>query len=112
MKYLSERVGATFVYAGVAVEESPLLSGVRGAQLAGRFKLLSNPPLSYGSREQQAAWRGLLDGMEDALRLERHRAGALGRMAGYLHTRTGGRIGSLSALVREAAITAIWDGTE
>ncbi|MGW3461362.1 TniB family NTP-binding protein [Streptomyces olivaceoviridis] len=112
MKYLSERVGATFVYAGVAVEDSPLLTGIRGAQLAGRFKLLSNPPLPYGSREQQAAWRGLLDGMEDALRLEQHRAGSLGRMAGYLHTRTGGRIGSLSALIREAAITAILDGTE
>ncbi|MEU0602230.1 TniB family NTP-binding protein [Streptomyces sp. NPDC006393] len=112
MKYLSERVGATFVYAGVAVEESPLLSGVRGAQLAGRFKLLPSPPLAYSGREQQAAWRGLLEGMEDAVRLEWHRAGSVGRMARYLHERTGGRIGSLSALIREAAITAILDGTE
>lgn len=50
--------------------------------------------------------------MEDALRLERHRPGSLGRMARYLHTRTGGRLGRLSALIREGAITAILDGTE
>lgn len=50
--------------------------------------------------------------MDEALRLDAHRAGALARHAPYLHLRTGGRIGSLSALVREAAIAAILDGTE
>lgn len=34
------------------------------------------------------------------------------RLAPYLHQRTGGRIGSLSRLIRQAAITAICDGSE
>lgn len=112
MKHLSERIPATFVYAGVAIEASPLLTGNRGAQLAGRFKMVRNPPLAYGSTTQRTAWEGLVGGMESALRLTHHRPGALTRYAAYLHQRTAGRIGSLSALVREAAIAAILDGTE
>ncbi|MGW9210952.1 ATP/GTP-binding protein [Embleya sp. NPDC055664] len=34
------------------------------------------------------------------------------RLASYLHQRTAGRIGSLTRLIRQAAITAIDDGTE
>ncbi|KOT63774.1 ATP/GTP-binding protein, partial [Streptomyces rimosus subsp. rimosus] len=34
------------------------------------------------------------------------------RHAPYLHQRTAGRIGSLTRLIRQAAITAIHDGTE
>ncbi|MEV1025009.1 TniB family NTP-binding protein [Streptomyces sp. NPDC050264] len=112
MKHLSERIPATFVYAGVALDSSPLLTGPRGAQLAGRFKTVRNPPLGHGSTAQRVAWEGLIKGMDEALRLNAHRTGALVRHAPYLHLRTGGRIGSLSALVREAAIAAILDGTE
>ncbi|MEW1583476.1 TniB family NTP-binding protein [Streptomyces microflavus] len=112
MKHLSERIPATFVYAGVAIEESPLLTGNRGAQLAGRFKMVRNPPLAHGTITQRNAWEGLIRGMDQALRLNAHREGALVRHAPYLHLRTGGRIGSLSALIREAAIAAILDGTE
>lgn len=43
MKHLSERIPATFVYAGVDLDSSPLLTGVRGAQIAGRFKTLRLP---------------------------------------------------------------------
>ncbi|WP_420715352.1 TniB family NTP-binding protein [Streptomyces sp. WM6373] len=112
MKHLSERIPATFVYAGVAIEASPLLTGSRGAQLAGRFKMVRNPPLAYGSNAQRTAWEGLVRGMDQALRLQAHRPDALTRHAAYLHQRTVGRIGSLSALVREAAIAAILGGTE
>ncbi|WUC68515.1 TniB family NTP-binding protein (plasmid) [Streptomyces sp. NBC_00539] len=112
MKHLSERIPATFVYAGVALDASPLLTGVRGTQIAGRFKTVRNPPLPHGSPAQRTAWEGLIQGMDQALRLEAHHKGALVRHAPYLHHRTGGRIGSLSALVREAAIAAILDGTE
>ncbi|MFD7550419.1 TniB family NTP-binding protein [Streptomyces sp. NPDC059816] len=112
MKHLSERLPATFVYAGVAIEASPLLTGSRGAQLAGRFKMVRNPPLAYGSPAQRTAWEGLVRGMDQALRLQAHRPDTLTRHAPYLHQRTGGRIGSLSALVREAAIAAILDGSE
>lgn len=50
--------------------------------------------------------------MEDALDLRAHRPGTLPRLAPYLHQRTAGRIGSLARLIRQAAITALLDGSE
>jgi hypothetical protein len=41
-----------------------------------------------------------------------HRPGTLTTLDGYLHQRTGGMIGSLSHLIRGAAIEAILDGSE
>ncbi|MFI6155160.1 AAA family ATPase [Kitasatospora sp. NPDC051170] len=112
LKYLGERIPATFVYSAVDIETSPLLTGVRGAQIAGRFKIFRNRPLAYGTAADQQTWHALLHGMEDLLRLRAHRPGTLVRHAAYLHTRTGGRIGSLSQLVREAALIALTEGTE
>ncbi|MFI9159029.1 TniB family NTP-binding protein [Kitasatospora aureofaciens] len=112
MKHLGERIPATFVYAGVEVETSPLLTGQRGAQLAGRFKLQRCMPLPYGTAAQREMWVELVSDMEQALRLDQHRAGTLARHAEYLHHRTGGAMGSLSHLIREAALAAILDGSE
>jgi hypothetical protein len=50
--------------------------------------------------------------MEASLRLHRHRPAALTGLDEYLFGRTGGMIGSLSQLVRGAAVLAIQDGTE
>ncbi|MBI0314371.1 ATP/GTP-binding protein, partial [Streptomyces javensis] len=50
--------------------------------------------------------------LENALDLQHHRPGTLPRHHAYLHQRTAGRIGSLTRLMRQAAITAITDGTE
>ncbi|MEE1829691.1 hypothetical protein [Streptomyces sp. SP17KL33] len=50
--------------------------------------------------------------MEGTLRLHRHETGTLVTMSKYLHQRTGGMIGSLSHLIRAAAISAILDETE
>ncbi|KUL53247.1 ATP-binding protein [Streptomyces sp. NRRL S-1521] len=110
VKTLMERVPATFVLAGVNVEDSPLLTGPRGAQLAARCKLLRTPPLLSGTPEQKKMWHSLLGDMEGALRLARHRPGTLVRHAAYIHLRTGGVMASLSLLVREAAIRSILDG--
>ena len=38
LKYFSERIPATFVYAGIDVERNGLLSGTRGEQIAGRSR--------------------------------------------------------------------------
>jgi hypothetical protein len=46
------------------------------------------------------------------LQLHRHRPRTLLRLDRYLHGRTDGMIGSLSHLIRGAAIEAILDGTE
>ncbi|MEV7895344.1 TniB family NTP-binding protein [Streptomyces cyaneofuscatus] len=112
LKYLGERIPATFVYSAINIETSSLLSGVRGAQIAGRFKLFRHRPLAYATEQDRAVWNDLVQAMENLLRLRAHRTGTLVKHSAYLHARTAGRIGSLSHLIREAALIAITEGTE
>jgi len=106
-KDLTERIGATFVYAGA----TPLFTGVRGAQLAGRASLVECGafPARLGGAEP---FLDLVTTMENILDLRAHRAGTPPRSVSYLRARTAERIGSLARLVRQAAIGAILDGTE
>ncbi|PJM98538.1 ATP/GTP-binding protein [Streptomyces sp. CB01201] len=108
LKDLTERIRATFVYAGIDVTTTALFSGARGAQLAGRASLVECGafPARLGKREP---FRELITGLEAAFDLQAHRPGTLPRLAPHLHQRTAGRIGSLTRLIRQAAIT---DGTE
>lgn len=112
LKYLSERIPATFVLAGINVGASGLFSGVRGQQIAGRYTLIDTEPFPYGTTPQRQQWRQLIATMEDSLRLHRHKPGSLTRLDAYLHERTDGAIGSLSQLIRGAATEAILDGSE
>lgn len=107
LKYFTEHLPATFVYAGINVERSGLFTGVRGKQIAGRCVLVKTGPFPY-----RQEWKGLVATLENALRLHCHESGSLSRLDRYLHKRTGGMIGSLSHLVRAAAITAVLDGSE
>jgi TniB protein len=107
LKYFSERIPATFIYAGINVEREGLFTGTRGQQIAGRFSLITTTAFPYLDE-----WKGLVATLEDSLRLRNHRPGALTKLDGYLHQRTGGMIGSLSHLIRGAAIEAILGGTE
>ncbi len=111
IKDLTERIAATFVYAGIDVTQTPLFTGVRGAQLAGRASLIECGPIParLGNRHP---FTDTVTDLENALDLHHHRPGTLPRHATYLHQRTAGRIGSLTRLIRQAAITAIHDGTE
>lgn len=111
IKDLTERIAATFVYAGIDVTQTPLFTGVRGAQLAGRATLIECGPLParHGNRHP---FTDTVTDLENALDLHHHRPGTLPRHATYLHQRTAGRIGSLTRLIRQAAITAIHNGTE
>jgi len=77
-----------------------------------RFKIVRNQPLRYGSSADKQVWNALVNGMDSALRLRQHRPGTLVTHAAYLHARTGGRMGSLSHLIREAALVSLLDGTE
>ncbi|MFC0552629.1 TniB family NTP-binding protein [Planotetraspora thailandica] len=112
LKYLSERIPATFVYAGIDVEGAGLFSGLRGQQIASRFTVVATQSFAYGTSRQRAEWAALVATLEQVLRLHRHEPGTLLRHAEYLYRRTGGMIGSLSALIRDAAIEAIIDGSE
>ena len=71
LKYFTEHLPATFVYAGIDVERSGLFTGVRGKQIAGRSSS-STGPFPY-----QHEWKGLVAAMEGALRLHRHEPGSL-----------------------------------
>jgi hypothetical protein len=107
LKYFSERIPATFVYAGIDVERAGLLSGTRGEQIAGRFGMIRTAAFPRGEY-----WTGLISALEGSLCLHRHQPGALAGLGEYLHRRTGGMIGSLLRLIRGAAIQAVLDGTE
>jgi hypothetical protein len=107
LKYFSERIPATFVLAGINVERAGLLSGPRGEQIAGRYSMVRTGPFPRGSQ-----WATLVAAIEGSLRLHRHQPGTLPGLAGYLHQRASGMIGSLLWLVRSAAIQAVIDGTE
>ncbi len=107
LKYFSERIPATFVYAGINVEREGLFSGTRGQQIAGRFSLINTVPFPYTED-----WHGVVATLEDTLRLHEHQPGTLVGLDRYLHQRTGGMMGSLSHLIRGAAIESILGGNE
>ncbi|MEU3221445.1 ATP/GTP-binding protein [Streptomyces sp. NPDC006971] len=108
-KDLTERIPATFVYAGSDVTTTALFSGVRGAQLAARSSLVECGmfPARLGKHEP---FKERITAVETAL--SAHRAGTLPRHASSLHQRTAGRIGSLPRLIRQAAVTASSDGRQ
>jgi hypothetical protein len=112
LKYFFDTVNATFVYAGLDLEETGMFSGVRGRQIARRFVPITTAPFPYRTEQDKNRWASLVASMEQTLRLHRHKPGALQRLAPYLHARTAGMIGSLDQLVYEAANDAISDGLE
>jgi hypothetical protein len=112
LKYFSERIPATFVYAGIDVEQRGLFAGTRGRQIASRFTTVPTRPFAYGSATDRAHWRAVVATFEQSLRLRHHKPGALTRHATYLYERTQGMMGSLAALIQSAATDVILDGTE
>ncbi|MER5847785.1 ATP-binding protein [Streptomyces sp. NPDC002012] len=107
LKYFSERIPATFAYAGIDVESGSLLSGTRGDQIAGRFTGMATHPFPYN-----AEWKALVAQMEANLLLHEHRPGTLTRLDRFIHTRTAGMIGTLSHQIRGAAVDAVLTRTE
>ena len=89
-----------------------MFSGTRGRQIAGRFASVDARPFANGTTIQRQEWGALVATLEQALCLHRLPEGRLLCHADYLHQRSGGMIGSLAHLVREAAVEAILDGTE
>lgn len=102
LKYFTEHMPATFVYAGINVENSGLFTGLRGRQISARSVLTST-----GAFPHDQEWVSLVATLEGALRLHDHPPGFLASQSQYLHHRTGGSISSLSHLIRQAAIVAI-----
>ncbi|WP_236056463.1 TniB family NTP-binding protein [Mycobacterium sp. SM1] len=112
LKVFSERLDATFLYAGIDLLQSDLLSGHMGRQIKGRITIHEMRPYTNGTRAQRDAWEELVLGIENLLPLGRHPEGSLASLTSYLYDRTGGSIGSLRALLSDAAIATILDGAE
>ncbi|MET8748283.1 hypothetical protein [Streptomyces sp. NPDC004728] len=104
---LAQAVPVLPLYAGINIEQTTLLSGTRGAQIAGRFTLIPRHPFPYNTE-----WKSLVAALENTLVLRDHTPGTLAALDRYLHDRTGGMIGGLSHQIRGAAIDAILSGTE
>lgn len=72
LKYLSERIPATFVYAGLDMDSTGLFNGTRGKQIASRFAVLESDAFPYGTPRQREDWHALVATLEQSLRLHRH----------------------------------------
>lgn len=112
LKQLSERCGGTFVYAGIAVEDSGLLSGTREGQIRKRFELYTAHPFQITSEDGRADWGDLLLALEESLCLLNQPAGAVLDAAKDLHRLTNGEIGQVKDLLQLAAIHAMENATE
>lgn len=112
LKVFSERLDATFIYAGIDLLQADLFAGHMGRQLKGRMAVHQMRKYEFGTKAQREKWTELVLGVETLLPLGRHAAGTLETEATYLYDRTGGSIGSLRALLNDAAIAAIISGAE
>lgn len=119
LKHLANTVAATFIYAGINCEETGLFHEGRGkaneqaSQTRRRFNLLPVEPFSIADAASTREWQSLLKALEEHLVLLESEAGDLcQRLWLYTFERTNGVIGSLSALVRQAANLAIATGAE
>jgi hypothetical protein len=111
-KHLANVLPATFVFAGIGIEESGLLDDNhdRGklylSQTRGRLSLYPLEPYSVDDESDRLEWRSLVASFASQLAV--HGANDLERrLWRYLYRRTGGSIGSLSALLRRGANLAV-----
>src|SRR5690625_6964137 len=72
LKDLSNDAPATFVYAGIKLEDSGLLAGPRGEQVARRFSPLRMALYDYTTPTARRAWRGVVMAFSKALPLFAH----------------------------------------
>jgi DNA transposition AAA+ family ATPase len=112
LKSLSDFLEVTFVLAGLNLESSSVFTGPRSRQISGRYTMLRVHPYRNRTKAEGATWRNLLRSFEDHLRLRDHEAGTLEGLGDYLYRRTTGHLGSLTRLLRLAAVAAIRSGAE
>lgn len=103
LKSLSNRVPATFLYAGINIHLGPLLTGDRGQQIRGRFTSEVLHRYMRATTTEKALWKGIIQSFEHHLLLFNHHEGDLAADEQYLHDRTRGSIGSLGRLLTGAA---------
>jgi hypothetical protein len=109
LKSLHDMVPATFVYAGIDLDESELFHGALGRQISARFSEIKLTRYNLSNRDHAEQWKGLVQSFERQLPLAHHKVGSLVKLAPYLHDRTNGSIGSLGDLLVGSAIDIFLD---
>lgn len=112
LKSLSERCGGTFVYAGIDVESTGMLTDVRAGQISKRFALYAARPYGITSKAGRADWGDLLVSLEDSLCLLRQEPKSILSVAKELHVLHDGEIGRVKDTLQTEALHAIEDGNE
>ncbi|MFS0755129.1 TniB family NTP-binding protein [Noviherbaspirillum sp. 1P10PC] len=113
-KYLASSISATFIYAGIHVEDTGLFSESSSkdrekfSQTRHRFKKYTISPFQKGSED----FLNLLLAFEKNLLLLLQPEKSILTLADYIHDRTDGYIGAISNLMREGANSAIQAGDE
>ena len=83
LKQLHDEVPATFVYAGVKLEDGVLLAGSLGEQLTSRFISTELTRYNLSDAEQANDWLGIVAQFERSLPLLDHQQGTLTQHAAY-----------------------------
>ena len=98
----------TFVFLGIDLTASGFFEGDAGQQILNRGALLTLERCANTAGPKREEWRGVVGGLEDNLRLLRHRRGTLTTdgMLQSLYTRTHGSLGALNKLLQTAATYA------
>jgi hypothetical protein len=118
LKQLMNETSATFVYAGVGLEETGLFTeGQPNGRLAlgqtrNRFARFPLEPFQTSARARGDEWHRLVAAFEAGLVLRKARKGMLTGMRYYLYKRTDGYVGALSNLLKLGAAKAIETGEE
>jgi hypothetical protein len=118
LKWLSNELPVTFIYAGVGLAERHLFAeGLSGdnavlAQTARRWTRLELPPFTVTSEVGRRHWISLLKATERQLVLADARPGMLTDIADYLFARSSGHIGSFITLIVRGCWKSIRRGEE
>lgn len=96
--------GVTFIYAGLDLPGSGLLSGTAGQQVGNRFKVIETDTYYEAASEE---WQRIVSSFAHQIVLSSFDPEGLMKLSGYLHKRCKGKIGHLSNLLRTATILAI-----
>jgi len=119
IKHLANSISATFVYAGIGLEGTGLLTEgnsvekAKYSQTGHRFKKFDLTPYQYANDKSRAEFLIVLSSFESHLLLFEQVSGSLAKdMGEYIFARTSGFLGPISTLIREAASIAIKSGEE
>ncbi|MFJ3490669.1 TniB family NTP-binding protein [Leifsonia aquatica] len=107
LKSLHNQVAATFLYAGIRVQDS--LAGAWGEQIGARSAIIPINRYNLSNIDDARAWKTFIKLYEAQLPLRHHERGTLVAEHKYLFERTSGSLGSLTRLLTGAAIAAIQD---